>query len=306
MGSGLQEGHPYEDVIRALAEDPKPLFIQYYGEDATPPGMAGPCVWVQTRSQLEALVQVLEEEQEIGVDIEHHHVRSFRGFTSLVQVPSTSGRHFLDFFFWHCHVVGSVLPLLWSFTGDFENATDFDLHNRLSSGRNCVAWWHAPSSSNLCQPSYFKGTGLNEETIFKYFFRFCCQFMWLVSGRDLQFMLEMWQIFHGADSDSLWLQRDFHIYIVNLFDTARVSATLPCLCLKDWCFFHVPLKSTLKSNGVLCIGLWCFREATKIVGVFASVILWRTNQQSIPGTKTIYSSFPAVPPNSRYLWIPFL
>ena len=31
------------------------------------------------------------------------------------------------------------------------------------------------------------------------------------------------QVLHGADNDILWLQRDFHIYIVNLFDTARVS-----------------------------------------------------------------------------------
>jgi cation-transporting P-type ATPase D len=31
------------------------------------------------------------------------------------------------------------------------------------------------------------------------------------------------KVFHGADSDILWLQRDFHIYIANLFDTARVS-----------------------------------------------------------------------------------
>lgn len=37
----------------------------------------------------------------------------------------------------------------------------------------------------------------------------------------------IWQVIHGADSDSIWLQRDFHIYIVNLFDTARVSVPLP-------------------------------------------------------------------------------
>lgn len=30
-------------------------------------------------------------------------------------------------------------------------------------------------------------------------------------------------MFHGADNDILWLQRDFHIYVVNLFDTAKVS-----------------------------------------------------------------------------------
>ena len=29
-------------------------------------------------------------------------------------------------------------------------------------------------------------------------------------------------MFHGADNDVLWLQRDFHIYVVNLFDTAKV------------------------------------------------------------------------------------
>jgi len=92
---GLQEGHPYEDVIRALAEDPKPSFAQRYGDSMMPPGMDGPCVWVQTRSQLEALVEVLKEEKEIGVDIEHHHVHSFRGFTSLVQVQSMIGFTFL-------------------------------------------------------------------------------------------------------------------------------------------------------------------------------------------------------------------
>lgn len=30
------------------------------------------------------------------------------------------------------------------------------------------------------------------------------------------------QVFHGADSDILWLQRDFHMYVVNMFDTAKV------------------------------------------------------------------------------------
>ncbi|CAM0906038.1 unnamed protein product [Alopecurus aequalis] len=29
------------------------------------------------------------------------------------------------------------------------------------------------------------------------------------------------KIFHGADNDVLWLQRDFHIYVVNMFDTAK-------------------------------------------------------------------------------------
>ncbi|THG18493.1 hypothetical protein TEA_029832 [Camellia sinensis var. sinensis] len=34
------------------------------------------------------------------------------------------------------------------------------------------------------------------------------------------------KVFHGADNDVLWLQRDFHIYIVNLFDTAKACDVL--------------------------------------------------------------------------------
>ncbi|XP_050901257.1 protein RRP6-like 3 isoform X3 [Lathyrus oleraceus] len=33
-------------------------------------------------------------------------------------------------------------------------------------------------------------------------------------------------VFHGADNDVLWLQRDFHIYIVNLFDTSKACEVL--------------------------------------------------------------------------------
>ncbi|KAL5730734.1 hypothetical protein ACHQM5_003527 [Ranunculus cassubicifolius] len=34
------------------------------------------------------------------------------------------------------------------------------------------------------------------------------------------------KVFHGADNDVVWLQRDFHIYVVNLFDTAKACETL--------------------------------------------------------------------------------
>ncbi|KAM3385332.1 hypothetical protein ACQJBY_009306 [Aegilops geniculata] len=34
------------------------------------------------------------------------------------------------------------------------------------------------------------------------------------------------KIFHGADNDVLWLQRDFHIYVVNIFDTAKACEVL--------------------------------------------------------------------------------
>lgn len=34
------------------------------------------------------------------------------------------------------------------------------------------------------------------------------------------------QVFHGADSDMEWLQRDFGLYIVRLFDTHQASRAL--------------------------------------------------------------------------------
>ena len=34
------------------------------------------------------------------------------------------------------------------------------------------------------------------------------------------------QVFHGADHDVLWLQRDFSLYIVNLFDTHQAACSL--------------------------------------------------------------------------------
>lgn len=34
------------------------------------------------------------------------------------------------------------------------------------------------------------------------------------------------KVFHGAESDIVWLQRDFNLYIVNLFDTYHASKVL--------------------------------------------------------------------------------
>ena len=34
------------------------------------------------------------------------------------------------------------------------------------------------------------------------------------------------KVFHGAESDILWLQQDFNLYVVNLFDTFHASKLL--------------------------------------------------------------------------------
>ena len=36
----------------------------------------------------------------------------------------------------------------------------------------------------------------------------------------------LWQVFHGAESDIEWLQRDFGLYVVNMFDTGQAARVL--------------------------------------------------------------------------------
>ena len=38
--------------------------------------------------------------------------------------------------------------------------------------------------------------------------------------------LSSFQVLHGAESDIVWLQQDFNLYIVNLFDTYHASKVL--------------------------------------------------------------------------------
>ena len=49
------------------------------------------------------------------------------------------------------------------------------------------------------------------------------------------------QVFHGADMDIGWLQRDFGLYVVNMFDTGQASRVLGlerfslAFLLKNYC-----------------------------------------------------------------------
>ena len=48
----------------------------------------------------------------------------------------------------------------------------------------------------------------------------------------------MFQVFHGADMDIVWMQRDFGLYVVNLFDTFHAAKLLE--------FPHLSLSYLLK------------------------------------------------------------
>ncbi|PRQ36709.1 putative ribonuclease H-like domain-containing protein [Rosa chinensis] len=108
-------------------------------------------VWVENEIQLKEMVEVLSKEKIFGVDTEQHSLRSFLGFTALIQISTEKEDYLVD---------------------------TIALHDSMS----------------LLQP-VFADAGI-------------CK------------------AFHGADSDVLWLQRDFHIYVVNMFDTAKACEVL--------------------------------------------------------------------------------
>ncbi|XP_027346451.1 protein RRP6-like 3 isoform X3 [Abrus precatorius] len=141
--------HPFEAEITALLRNPHPEIE--LSTEIVDLEMKVSYVWVDTEMQLKELVNVLSEERFFAVDTEQHSLRSFLGFTALVQISTGVKDYLIDTIALH-DFMGILRPV-------FSNPT-------------------------ICK------------------------------------------VFHGADNDILWLQRDFHIYIVNLFDTSKACEVL--------------------------------------------------------------------------------
>lgn len=62
------------------------------------------------------------------------------------------------------------------------------------------------------------------------------------------------KIFHGAESDIVWLQQNFNLYIVNLFDTFHASKVLGKIYYFQWCQFSdsAMLKISQSMDLLLC------------------------------------------------------
>ncbi|KAJ4851231.1 hypothetical protein Tsubulata_022285 [Turnera subulata] len=144
------DSHPYEKEIKDLVENPRFEFDDDLDMDMDLK-MSDSYVWIETESQLKELVDVLSRERIFAVDTEQHSLRSFRGFTALVQISTRTDDYLLDTIALHDEM--RILGPLFA-------------------------------DPNICK------------------------------------------VFHGADNDVLWLQRDFHIYVVNLFDTAKACEVL--------------------------------------------------------------------------------
>lgn len=84
LAEDASHSHPFEAEITALLKTP-PSEIEF-GTEIVDLEMKDSYVWVHTETQLKELVDVLSEERFFAVDTEQHSLRSFQGFTALVQV----------------------------------------------------------------------------------------------------------------------------------------------------------------------------------------------------------------------------
>ncbi|KAF5758660.1 putative ribonuclease D [Helianthus annuus] len=141
--------HPYESEIKALLEKLQ-LDIEF-SNGSMDMKMSDKYVWVDDELKLKELVEVLSEERVFAVDTEQHSLRSFLGFTALIQISTRDEDYLVDTIAVH-DIMGLLGPVF--------------------------------ANPNICK------------------------------------------VFHGADNDVIWLQRDFHIYVVNLFDTAKACDVL--------------------------------------------------------------------------------
>nr|GLL23008.1 protein RRP6-like 3 isoform X1 [Ipomoea trifida] len=143
--------HPYKAEISALLKEPNVEVLELFNENLEELTSRDSYVWVETESQLQELAEVLSGERAFAVDTEQHSLRSFLGFTCLIQISTKREDYLVDTIALH-DMMGILRPI-------FANP-------------------------------------------------------------------EICKVFHGADNDVLWLQRDFHIYVVNLFDTAKACDVL--------------------------------------------------------------------------------
>ena len=151
-----------------------------------------PYTYVDTEAQLQAMIQVMESNQirTLAIDLEAHSVRTFSGLVCLMQL--------------------SFVLLLLDDDDDDDDARD---------GRRP----EAPSTTTSHDVSTTTTT-TNNNNIQNY----------VVDTLALHDVLPLYlspimvnpnivKVFHGADMDIAWLQRDFSIYVVNLFDTYRAA-----------------------------------------------------------------------------------
>lgn len=104
-------------------------------------------------------------------------------------------------------------------------SSSFFIMNFKSSMTTCLAWYFPLSTlqdQNYCKKE--ANTFLQIKILPE-----ICVFTWVSKVFVDSFfakLVHLFQVFHGAESDIIWLQRDFGIYVVNMFDTRKAMKEL--------------------------------------------------------------------------------
>ena len=70
-----------------------------------------PLSFVDTVAALERMVQHLSMAKEIAIDLEHHHYRSFQGFTCLIQMSTREEDFIVDPLALRAHLGAALTPI---------------------------------------------------------------------------------------------------------------------------------------------------------------------------------------------------
>ncbi|KAH0859914.1 hypothetical protein HID58_088175 [Brassica napus] len=141
VSSSTEKCHPFRKEIGALIDNPPEhsFWTSFTKEDTSKD-----CMWVDSSLQLRELANKLAEQNVFAVDTEQQNLRSYLGFTALMQISTREEDYLVD---------------------------TVALHDEMALLRPIF------SNPRICK------------------------------------------VFHGAQNDIIWLQKDFHIYLVNIFDT---------------------------------------------------------------------------------------
>ncbi|CAN8062166.1 unnamed protein product [Agarophyton chilense] len=147
-----EQRHPYENEISNAQQEMSSKEFKIEQVTIYKSMKSTPCTFVTTEEELFNVAERLKNASSIAVDLENHSLRSFQGFTCLIQISTRKEDIVID-----------VLRLRGS------------VHRALA-------------------PIF------TDETVVK--------------------------VLHGADRDVQWLERDFGIYVVNMFDTGQAARLL--------------------------------------------------------------------------------
>uniref|UniRef100_J3MLA7 3'-5' exonuclease domain-containing protein n=1 Tax=Oryza brachyantha TaxID=4533 RepID=J3MLA7_ORYBR len=103
-----QKVHPFEDEITSFVNNP-PGFKNFM-PDGQCPEMSSSYNWIDTEAQLDNMARLLDDEKAFAVDTEQHTLRSFSGYTALMQISTQKADYLIDTIALH-DVMGMLRPV---------------------------------------------------------------------------------------------------------------------------------------------------------------------------------------------------